>query len=141
MALAIAGIGMTTSCTRTASRATTTHFMSATVTGHPAFNATGSRLTTSATIGDNSKLEAYENDSTLIEFGFISFPSTPGTYTIDRGTNIWVTYNDGLGGHHPKTSVHGSITLTALRPDLTGTFSCTLNDSSVITGSFNMTGL
>lgn len=128
-------------CTRPSSgaRTTTGHYINATITGGRSFAVTDPNIYVSGTVGGNTKIEGvntFAAPSATLDFGFLAFPGAAGTYSL-AGTAIWGNYNDTTDVA-PHTCVHGTLTLTAVTPDIIGTFTFTRSDSSVVSGSMNV---
>ena len=126
------------SCTRHSSaRTTAAHYISATISGGGTFYATDPHINTGGSVGDNVKIEGIMPSSNQqLEFWFQIYPGTTGTYSLNTVS---------VGGSYyapPSTvsslSVHGTLTLTAVTPDIIGTFSFTRDDSSVVSGSMDI---
>ncbi len=125
-------------CTRPSSSARTTsgHYINATITGGRSFSVTDPDIHVSGTVGGNVKIDGFDYRYSELEFGFVTYPATTGTYPLN-GTSYLGSYND-TAETVPLLCVHGTLTLTAVSPDVIGTFTFTRSDSSVVTGSLNV---
>lgn len=125
----------------TASKATSPHFVLATVSGSGgSFSASDGMVTTNKNSGSPFPYVEVNGTSTSgarISVWIYSYVSSIGTFSMD-GSNYGGTYN-------PTTtaavipSAHGSLIVTAVTPNLTGSFNFTCTDSTVISGTFNST--
>jgi hypothetical protein len=136
--LLFAAILVTTfvSCTKHAERTTTPHYLSASSAGSlGTFNATGTMISTSLV---GTKMSILGTLPTGVKFAVWvnSYTATPGTYTlnsVDAGA-------DYISAVTETRSDTGILTITAVAPDLVGTFTYTpTTESAVVTGSFSVT--
>ncbi|MBX2905983.1 MAG: hypothetical protein KF744_08100 [Taibaiella sp.] len=72
-------------------------------------------------------------------FWIYSYTSTPGTYSID-GVNIGAYYNrtSVVAADTIHNSAYGTLVISSVTPNLTGTISFTCRDSVAVTGSFSV---
>ncbi|MCW3123319.1 MAG: hypothetical protein JWQ38_2811 [Flavipsychrobacter sp.] len=67
---------------------------------------------------------------------FKNYTGTIGTYPLDNINQR--SYVTGIGISDPLcVSVHGSLTITAVSPDIIGSFVYTRADSGIVSGAFN----
>jgi hypothetical protein len=123
----------------TAAKTTSSHFVLATVSGSGgSFSASDDMVKTNK--NSASPLPYVEVNGTSpsgarITVWIYSYAGTIGTFSMD-GSNY--------GGMYKPTSTaavipsaHGSLIVTAVTPNLTGSFNFTCTDSTVIAGTFN----
>ena len=121
-------------CSKPAHRTTSTHhFIS-------------SSTSSGSSLYMNDSTSDFRSESSYVSFGgqclngnavvhFFHFTHTIGTFPIDSSNQLVSLYFRDFTGN--TKVAHGTITLTAFVPDMTGTFVYTSIDSTVITGSFN----
>ena len=95
---------------------------------------TDPHINTSGTVGDNVKIDG-DSSGQELEFWFQNYPAATGTYSLNA-VGVGGTYHApaGIGA----LSAHGTLTLTAVMPDIIGTFSFTGTDSTVVSGSMDV---
>lgn len=108
-----------------------TYYMTATVGGH-AFSSSGFSVTANNSGGDLA-LAGVTSTYESISFGFSSSTVKVGTYAIDTTGDNYCLYGSAAGAL-PVNGASGSITFTAVSPNLVGTFDVTLEDGTKITG-------
>ena len=81
------------------------------------------------------------SSSTSARTGFWIYPytATPGTYALD-GVHAGAFYNQVSysASDTTRNSAHGTLIISTVSPNITGTFSFTCKDSTVVSGSFNV---
>lgn len=124
-----------------ASKTTTSHFISASVSGSgSAFSSLGAMVKTNkneASPNPYVEVNGTSSSGSRITVWIYSYVGAVGTFTMD-GTNYGGTYRPSATAL-PIPSAHGSLTVSAVSPNLTGSFNFTCWDSTVITGTFNST--
>ena len=123
----------------TASKATSSHFVLATVSGSGgSFSASDGMVTTnknSASPFPYVEVNGTSSSGARISVWIYSYVGSIGTFSMD-GSNYGGTYKP-TATSAAIPSAHGSLIITAVTPNLTGSFSFTCTDSTVITGTFN----
>ena len=113
-----------------------TYSMTATVGSH-SFSATGLSVNANNS-GGSLALAGVTSTYESISFGFFTPTVTVGTYPIDSTGNDIFGYESALGVM-PVSGASGSVTFTAVTPNLVGTFNVTLTDGTKITdGKFTI---
>lgn len=125
----------------TASKTTSSHFVLATVSGGGgSFSASDGMVKTNKNSGSPLpyvEVNGTSPSGTSITVWIYSYAGTIGTFSMD-GSNYGGTYKPTTTAA-AMPSAHGSLTVTAVTPNLTGSFNFTCTDSTVITGTFNST--
>jgi hypothetical protein len=126
------------SCTRhSGTRTTSAHYISASISGGGSFYTTDPNINTGGSVGGNVKIDGVMSTSgPQLEFSFLAYPGTTGTYSLGL-VSVEGSYHAAADIVSPE-SVHGTLTLTAVTPNIVGTFSFTRADSSVVSGSMNV---
>jgi len=123
----------------TASKTTTSHFVLATVSSSGgAFSSSGDMVKTTKNAGSPFpyvEVNGTSPSGARISVWIYSYTGAVGTYTMD-GTNYGGTYRP-TATTSPIQSVYGSLTVSTVTPNLTGSFNFTCSDSTVISGTFD----
>ncbi|MCF8450269.1 MAG: hypothetical protein K9G49_10410 [Taibaiella sp.] len=125
----------------TASKATASRFVLASVSGSgEAFSSSDDMVRTNKNAASPFpyvEVNGTSASGARISVWIYSYVGSVGTYTMD-GTNYGGTYKPSTASI-PVLSAHGSLTVSAVTPNLTGSFNFTCSDSTVVTGTFNST--
>lgn len=72
-------------------------------------------------------------------FWIYSYTATPGTYPID-GVSAGAFYNQtmSVAADTIRSAAYGTLVISAVSPNLTGTISFTCKDSTSVSGSFSV---
>lgn len=72
-------------------------------------------------------------------FWIYAYTATPGTYSID-GVNVGAYYNrtSGVLADTIRCSAYGTLVISSVTPNLTGTISFTCKDSVAVSGTFSV---
>jgi hypothetical protein len=121
-----------------AAKTTSGHYLSASSGTIGSFSATGTNVIAAGATGAKIEIVADATSGQSITLFLNPYGGATGVYPIVSGSlAAGGTYNPSSGtGFSSSTS--GNITLTAVMPDLIGTFNYTASDGSTFTGSFNV---
>jgi hypothetical protein len=136
--IALTGSLLLAGCTKKpVARTTSTHFISATISGGGTFYTSDPNIHTGGSVGGNLKIDGIVTGvNKELEIWFLAYPGAVGSYNLDgvnQGGIYVATIPDAAA-----SSVHGTVIFTAVTPDCIGTFNFTRMDSSVVSGSFNV---
>ncbi len=141
LSICTATIALTGCKKEPASKTTTSHFMSASISGSGGvFSSSGAMVTTNKNAASPNPYVEVNGTSTSgarITVWIYSYIGAIGTFSMD-GTSYGGTYRPS-GTAMPVPSAHGSLTISAVTPNVTGSFNFTCWDSTVIAGTFNST--
>jgi hypothetical protein len=133
---AIITIASFAACTRGA-RTTSAHYISATAGSISSFYSSGSAVTTDGAAGAKIVIEGTAPSGAKMLVILNPYAATTGTLALSNTGNTNCEYISPASDTI-NMSVHGTVTLTSVTPDIIGTFTYTGSDSSVFTGSFNV---
>ena len=145
LSFALIALTLANGCKKDPKRTTSAHYVTATASDGTSVDFTD----TLAHAGKNGyppdqyiEVSGWTTDfSTSPRTGFwmYFYTATPGTYTLD-GVLAGAYYNQvaSLPTDSMRNSAHGTVIITAVSPNLTGTISFTCKDSTVVSGSFNV---
>ena len=125
------------SCTKhNSEKSTSAQFFSASSSTIGSFSSSGSSLYAAGAGGAKFWIRAMSTMGAEMDLWLDPFPGTTGVYSID-GISCGAQYSNA-GSDTVISSAHGSMTITAVTPDLIGSFVYTGRDSVIYTGSFNV---
>jgi hypothetical protein len=135
--IALAALLSFTGCKKdTASKTTAGHYLSASSASIGSFHssssviaagASGAKITITAEATTGARLTLYINP----------YAGTVGVIPLGPGSETGGLYRTSSGSA-PISSTSGNITITAVTPDIIGTFNYVATDGSTFTGSFNV---
>lgn len=133
----IAAIALLTSCTKEpVAKTTAGHYLTATSSTIGTFSVTGTSVSAGGAAGAKISITAESASGSYLTLYINPYAGTVGVLPI--------TGTPAVGGvYHPTpgtaiTSLSGNITLTAVTPDIIGTFNYTASDGSTFAGSFDV---
>jgi hypothetical protein len=133
--ISLLGIMIIASCTP--GTGTAGHHITSSSTGSAgSFSSTGSSVTTSGAAGAKISILGMASSGAKMYIILNPYAGVTGTFPLSDTSNTLCQYNPA-GGAAANPSVHGTVTLTSVTPNIVGTFSFTGRDSSIFTGSFN----
>ena len=125
------------SCTKhTAEKTTSPYYLSATSTTIGSFYSSGTLLSAGGSSGTKLAISGTSSTGATMYLWLNPYPGITGTFALSDSNSgaeyITPTYSAVI------ISVHGTVTLTSVTPNIIGTFAYTGIDSVVVTGSFNV---
>jgi hypothetical protein len=123
-------------CTKPKAKTTSAHYLSMSSPSVGAFYSGGTSVQASGATGAKIVIEGESVGGSRVLIYINPYNAVVGPYAVS-GTMIGGAYHSAAEDTI-ISAVHGTITLTAVSPDIIGTYSYTGSDSSVFTGSFNV---
>ena len=137
--LAIIAAALISSCTKEPKRTTSVPFISATGTDGTSVYATDTLVIASLNKGLPYPFLGVTGRTTVLGnttgFWIYSYRASTGTFALD-GVNAGAFFNESTGTAH--NSAHGTLTITSVSLNITGTIIFTCNDSTVVSSTFNV---
>ena len=132
-------ISIVASCAKHSSdRTTTPTYLTATSGTIGSFSSAGALLSAGGAMGAKLEIDASSSTGATLSLWLNPYSGATGTWPLSSiGSSVaGVIYYPVSGSI--ITSVHGNLILTAVAPNIVGTFTYTGSDSAVVTGSFNV---
>ena len=134
--IALLSISIFTSCTKqSAERTTSVQYLSATSGTIGSFYSSGTLLTANGATGAKIEIQATSSSGATMYLWLNPYSGTIGVFPLGTTGVVGLEYTTISTA---IMSVHGTLTLTSVTPDIIGTFTYTGSDSAVVTGSFDV---